>query len=112
MNTFDISRAYALVRKLAGRRGIYTPGELSQLDTDAQKANSSLMETMTAFTDSLTKAESAMIGCNDDSLAAELILVRIAAMNVVADFDNLVDEISGLFERDAVREVKIEGDRS
>lgn len=112
MNTIDISRAYALIRQLAGRGGAYSPGELSQLDTEVQKANSSLIETMTAFADSLARAESAIMRCDDNSLAGELIRVRMSAMNVVADFDNLVDEISGLFERDAVREVKIEGDRN
>jgi hypothetical protein len=103
MHGNDISKAYQLVYALASRGGMYSPEELFELTDDVERGTPDLSAAQMAFTEALHKAEDAMVSGDDDQVAAELIRLRVSAMNVVADMESLVDAISELFERKSVR---------
>lgn len=99
----DISRAYELLQKVAASAKVCSSSQIGELTSAAASGNSGLSESFVAFESALKRAEMAFDAVDDDDLAAELINLRLIAMNVVADFDNLVDAISDLFERGSVR---------
>ncbi|MCC8361800.1 hypothetical protein LK996_01715 [Lysobacter sp. A6] len=99
--TADIPKAYQFVLTLAQRGGKYSASQLAELAEEAGR-RAGFEAAHVAFEAALHRAQQAMDSEDDESLIAELINLRVCAMNIVADFDNLVDAISGLFESDSV----------
>lgn len=99
--TVDIPKAYQLVLALAQRGGKYSADHLAELAEEAG-GRADLEAAEVAFDAALARAQRAAESGDGEALVAELINLRVSAMNIVADFDNFVDAVSGLFESDSV----------
>jgi len=102
MKEIDISRAYQLIYKIASRSAKFTDPELSHLSQCIVSGNADLSIGEHDFIKSLKRLEDAVLMENNEEIAGELILLRLSAMNMSADLDNLVDAISDIFKRKSI----------
>lgn len=100
MNLPDLSLTYSLIRKIAD--SVYVPDDLKALDEAAEEASSDLRTDVERFHELLDTLRAASIPGADTDLASALIHLRICAMNISSEFDNLADAIAHLFQRGAV----------
>lgn len=98
-----ISRAYRILHMIAERGSAYSSAEMGELESCSTNADQGLSESLQAFERALHIAEDELRSGTDDGLVAALIRLRIHAMDASTELSNLVDSISLLFQRRAVR---------
>ena len=102
MTDLNVSVAYELIQKISERAGIQPDQNLSNLASWAKKGRQGLDESFKLFQSSLDRVAAGLAARDGEEIAGAFVNLRVAAMGISTEFDNLVDVISVLFEKGVI----------